>query len=45
MELFLFLVELVLNIADEFFEHVLERDHADGAAVFINHYGKVRVLR
>jgi hypothetical protein len=38
-------VELVLDVANDFLEDVLERHHADGAAVFIDHDGEVGVLR
>ena len=44
MKLCLFGVELVLNIADQFFEHVFERHHADRAAKFVDHDGKVRMF-
>src|SRR5260370_11121358 len=37
-------VELVLNIAHQLFEHIFKRDHADGAAKFVHHHGKMRVL-
>ena len=41
-QLQLFLIELVLNLADEFFDHILERRDADRAAVFIHHNCKMQ---
>src|SRR5262249_22307632 len=37
-------VELILNIADQFLEHVFERDHADGTSKFVDHDREVRVF-
>ena len=37
-----FLIELVLNLADEFLQNVFQRDHPDRAAVFIDHDGEVQ---
>ena len=37
-------VEFVLNIADYFFKHVFECDHAHGAAKLVDYDGKVRML-
>ncbi len=36
-----FLVELVLDLADQFLEDVFQRDHADRAAVFVHDDGEV----
>ena len=38
----LFLVEFVLNLADEFLQHVFQRHDADRAAVFIHDDGEVQ---
>src|SRR5438309_135929 len=40
----LFEIELVLNITNQFLQYILERDHSDSAAKFINHQCKMRVL-
>jgi len=36
------LIELVLNLADQFFKNVLQCDHADRAAKLIDDNGKVQ---
>ena len=38
----LFLIELVLNLANQFFQNIFQRDHAGGAAVFIHHDGQMQ---
>ena len=37
-----FLIELVLNLADEFLQNVFKRDHPNRAAIFIDHDGEVQ---
>src|ERR1044071_353357 len=37
-------IELVLNIAHDFLEHVFQRHHSNRAAIFVHHNGKMRVL-
>ena len=37
------LVELVLNLADQFLQDILQRHHAQGAAVFIHHNRQVQL--
>src|SRR5438874_12364711 len=41
---FLFEIELVLNIANQFFQYIFESDHSDSAAKFIYNHREVRVL-
>lgn len=36
-------VELILNLTDQFLDHIVEGDHADGAAELIDHEGEVSV--
>ena len=42
-KLLLLRIEFVLNIADHFLEHILQRHHSDRAAVFVDHDGEMRV--
>ena len=37
----LLLIELVLNLADEFFQDILQGHHADGPAIFIHDDGQM----
>jgi hypothetical protein len=37
-----FLIELILNLADQFFQNIFQRHHADRAAVFVDHEGHVK---
>src|SRR5439155_5019446 len=43
-KLLLLKIELVLNITDQFLEHIFQRHHADRAAKFINYQRKMGVL-
>src|SRR5581483_11902534 len=43
LKLFRLGIEFVLDIADQFLEHVLHRDHADSAAELIDHDGEMSV--